>query len=372
MVSSQLKEMETDVPIEDQNKMINIECILLERKESTSDGPRGKYLEIKTYPTEKAKFIDYNKFVEFYGNAISNEQNSAIPLEISVGDAGANIPIEKSDKKPDFRLLMEFLLEKIDLTLKSTDELTISSNYWAFLELPWEDYSEKGVCREVITEKKSNFDNEENNNLLFLLSHATKYEGKNLEPIKKNLDQEIKDIFSIISDLKQDESPSHFRLDNVHLSLHTTKETIKGLSWEKYNYMHFVMHGLSDGKIVLEVAKDYEAADSISIAELVETLNGKDFKLLFFSFCFSGGGIKNESLAFKILYEGISKYAIGYNYPVGGESASEFAKNFYGLLLNGKKDHEGRNDIKGVYMRSLDKYKANGTKKYIPLLYINK
>ena len=98
----------------------------------------------------------------------------------------------------------------------------------------------------------------------------------------------------------------------------------------------------------------------------------KIFELFFLSFCYSCGGVNTgESLAFKIIDEGISKYVIGYSYPVKGGPALLFATDFYDRFLNGDKDIQGNDRIKDFYKKSFLKcYNKNNIRNYVPFLYM--
>lgn len=333
--------------------------------------PKGKYLCVQANSNEVI-YIPHEEFYKLVSKAKSKPMiNMHEDIEIGLGGSALT---EKSIIKPDFSDLMKFLVEKINIVFENdNDEMIISSSEGIILELPWEDVSDKKIIvfREVISNKRKSFE-EKTNNLLFVVSHAVKHGGEILEPIKEKMDEEIKSIYSLIGSLKTQEMPTHFKLQNVLLSIHTTKDSFKNTQWEKYNYVHFIMHGLDTGEICLENSDDHELVDPLSASDFLSILNGKNFELFFLSFCYSCGGVNTgESLAFKIIDEGISKYVIGYSYPVKGGPALLFATDFYDRFLNGDKDIQGNDRIKDFYKKSLLKcYNKNNIRNYVPFLYM--
>jgi hypothetical protein len=339
-------------------------------KENIKNLSAGKYLYIETNFKSEPIYIPQEEFSGLLYQAKHKPEVDILTDSFDVG-IGVGIPVREV-KKPDFSDLMRFLVEKIGVTFNDNqDEVIVASNNGIFLELPWEEVVDKKifVFREVSPERKKETASSENG-LLFIVSHAVKYGGENLEPIKEKLDEEIKNLLDSLID---SETPSRFKLQNLFLSMHSTKDSMKSMQWAKFNYIHLIAHGLPTGEICLEDPTDHEKTDPISPADFLKIIGQYSFKLFFFSFCYSAGGVEaGESLAFQILSRGISKHVIGYSYSIGGQSASTFAKYFYDNLLNGDKNEKGEDRLKIIYKEALEKFyaKNNGMTEYVPFLYM--
>lgn len=354
-----------DTPEQDQKVAITIAGSFKEVKEEIDSIPKGKYLYIETNLKSEPIYIPLEEFSNLISRAKTKPKTNVPSSDSQVGTED-DTPIERIGQKPDFKELMSFLLQKIDISFENHDnEVVILSDAGIFLELPWEDIANKKiyVFRKVPNSKAGGRVKTENN-LLLLLSHAHENIGENL---KKKMDEEIKGIFALVNSVLENEQQS-FRMEKVLFSKHTTKKSLESINWEEYNYAHLVMHGLPDGKLCLENPDKtkYKQPDFMSASEFLNILKEKNLSLIFLSFCFSGGGLDGdeESLALGLVKNSASKYVIGYRYPVGDSSAASFAKTFYEHLING-------DEIERVYKSSLESYyEKSGTKEYIPLLYM--
>jgi CHAT domain-containing protein len=180
------------------------------------------------------------------------------------------------------------------------------------------------------------------------------------------MDEEVRGIFGLINFFLENEQQS-FRMQKVLLSKHTTKQALGSINWSEYNFIHIILHGLSDGRLALENPDKtrYKDPDFMTVTEFLDILKGKNLDLIFLSFCFSGGGLdgEQENLAVQLTKNDASQYVIAYGNPVGDSSAASFAKIFYEYLINGS-------EIEQVYKTSLQKYyQLSSTGKYVPLLY---
>lgn len=341
---------------------------ITERDESVGID-KGAYLYIESSQKNEPIFIFVKKFTELYEKAKRETSiiSSDPQIESNIGSLN-----EIKSQRPDFKELMSYLADKIDIDCSSfqeNDELVVLSDISLYLELPWEDIVDKEIfiSRKIIGNKNLKSSISENR-LLFLMSHAHEGVGGDL---KKKMDDEIKDIYNLL-DLALENEQQSFRSEGLFILKHATKKSLQSLHWEDYNYVHLIMHGTQNGMLCLEKADKilYKYPDSISISEFLDIIKGNFFNLFFLSFCYSGGGVVDtengnvDSLAFKIINEGIAQYAIGFSYPVGDITASSFSKIFYNNLFIG-------HAIKDAYIESLRKcYKIN-SKKYIPFLYTN-
>lgn len=333
--------------------------------------PQGKYLYINK--NDSLISIPFSEFQSYYEES-KRDMDSYLPEPSFQSEEQAVVP-EKSSGS-DFKKIINYLIEKIAITesdFNSTNnELIIESGFGNFLELPWENVAKNKVIvfRRVPGETK-NENKKTLNNLLFVTSNSVLSNEGEAADLKDMLKDEISAIIqhAILA------IPKDFKIDDMHISKHTTKHSFKALQWESYNYVHFIMHGHDNGGLCLE-EKDldrYKSQDVMNIDEVISALDGKNFTLLFFSFCNSSGPRNGDSsLAFNITNKGISKHAIGYRFGVGQNSAFAFAEIFYKILFNGfGKDKQ--NIIEEVYKKSLLEYYTEPTtnKDYVPMLYVN-
>ena len=345
---------------------ISIEFIKIEEEERVMGLSAGIYLCI-TKDGGQAIYVPYETFKNKYDGA----KNSGFTPPVSPGvDLSQNLEkhIPTSANRPDFLVLMNFLAKelKIEGELDDNSELIIDSSSATLLELPWEKIVDKTIFVIRRVEAKNPYGNskESMNNFLYLLSHS--FDGQNSAPIKINLDNEIENIFLLVPNLLKNETVSRFRLSSILLSVHTTKDMLSKIRWKEYQYIHVIAHGDDSGEISLESDREHEKVDKMNYSDFLKLISYSVFELLFFSFCFSAGGCKNgENLAFSAVNDGIAKYAIGYSYGIGGDSASKFAQCFYNCLLS-----MGTDGIESIYKNALSAYRRAGFgKDYIPLLF---
>lgn len=346
--------------------------------EQATEIPLGKYLVIETNFADLTR-IKLEEFMSKINEAKENQKklNEFNDLQ-DIDNLGlVSNPIKKIIDRPDFSLIMEFILGQISFDFKKiNNKLKIRSEESIFLELPWENIvnNEVLIIREVISNKKQTIYSKENN-LLLITSSSRLYNGGELPPIKEKSDEEIQQIYKLIGKIKENETPSRFKFFSIFFVLHATKKYINNfIKWENFNYVHMIMHGLEDGKLCLEDPLNHEIVDPMSVSDFLLALKSGSFKLFFPSFCYSGGGVNNgESISFQIVKSGISQYAIGYSYPVGDLSAKIFTEVFYSILLNGAINDEKEDNIEVSYKESLKKYYlSRSDNRYIPFLYVNK
>jgi hypothetical protein len=353
---------------------MKISCELKDTmKDNQENLPEGRYLYI--YYEKNTSAINIS-LPEFQGHLEEAKRGSeqSIPNP-GVGSDNQTIIPTRENNRPDFKNMMSFLVEKIainDKDFNDGDELIIESSFGNFLELPWEEITQKKifVFRMVVGERKNDLP-ESQNNLLLIISNSHITVNGELPDLKNKLKDEILKII----DQTIDAIPKDFKINNISVAKHTTKDSFPLLLWDNYNYVHVIMHGDESGGLCLEKPEidKYKVQDIMTIDEVIEILKNKKFSLLFLSFCYSGGGLNNNnSLAFQISSKGISKYVIGYRYGVGETSAMTFAEYFYKLLVNGfaatKQDR-----LREVYKESLSKYYSDSQSNnvYVPILYIN-
>lgn len=335
----------------------------------------GRYLVIYKFVNNKdLKFIlSFSEFQGYYEE--SKRDSSTVMTEPGISMEEAPLPLAQKQSTPDFKKIMGYLTESIAITESDfeDDEFIVESSFGDFLELPWEQVTKKGVyvLRRVIGDKKD-ATAEDINNFLFVVSnsHITP-EGEAFD-LKEKLKQEILEII----DHAIEAIPKDFKIDSLHISKHTTKDSFKLLPWDQSKYAHILMHGDKNGGLCLEKADPdyYKYQDVMDTTEVITTLTDKNLFLLFLSICNSGGGWYsiNNNLAFQAANKGIAKYTIGYRFGVGEDSALRFSGIFYKTLLNGSVRNEA-GWIEEVYKKSLAEYykepiSDNG---YIPLLYVN-
>jgi hypothetical protein len=356
--------------------MVNILGSFREVKDSIDGLSPGKYLFIESNIKDSPIPILYEEFMGLFAAAKSEPLKNK-PLIEQVGLATDFDLIPTKKQLTNFDDLMAILAKKIEIIFPvNEDELVVTSSEEIFLQLPWEVLVKQKifVYREVIVEDDKNFEEKPQNNLMFLVSHATKDGGTILKPIKEGLDDEIREVYSLISSIKTDEMANHLKFNKVLLSIHTTRDSLNDVHWNEFNYAHLIMHGLEDGRICLESPDDHKQIEGVTIPEFIKLIEKHSFKLFFLSFCYSGGGTKSgDNLSYLIVRKGISKYVIGYSYSVDGRLAASFAKCFYAKLLNGAQDGQGNDKIKSIYKEALEKYYVdNPGAKDLPFLYLYK
>lgn len=334
--------------------------------------PEGLYLRIDK--NGSLFDVSLSEFRTFYEE--SKRGSEPLMPDPGFGTGDPVVTIAEKSSTADFDKVISYLKGKIAISeadFKEDNELTIESSFGDFLELPWEKMAQDKILvfRKVIGEKK-NSHNESLNNFLFILSNA----NISTAGESANLKDKLKDEVSKIIDSAIEVIPKEFKVDNIQISKHTTRASFPLLPWDKYNYIHVIMHGDEGGGLCLENqdVDRYKLQDVMGIDDTVSVLTDKNFLLFFLSICYSGGGLNNgkNSLAFHITNKGISKYVIGYRFGAGEDSALAFATIFYKTLLSGSIDGT-QDSIEGVYKKSLQEYYRMplSSSGYLPLLYIN-
>lgn len=346
---------------------MEITCKLIKIQDDNIQNLQGEvYLSIETSKNDKPIYIKYDKFRDIYIGA--KEKTDNLLSEISVASGFTPLRKKEGQKKSRFNQVINFLSEEININEvdfnNENDEIIVRSDIGMFLELPWESIVRKRifVIRKFISNKKNNFEKDANNLLLFM-SHACEGVGANLQ---EKMNEEIKSIYNTLHFLRENNQAS-FRINQILLSKHTTKEVLEKTHWKDFNFVHFIMHGDSNGNLYLEMPdkENYKQPDNMSILKLLKTLDGNHFTLIFLSICYSGGEVDNEnSLALQLIEANYSQYVIGYSNTVGDISAKSFTEIFYEFLITGE-------NIQTVYKESLKRYyKINEQTKYMPLLYM--
>lgn len=353
---------------------ISAEFIFIEKDLGSTKS--GNYLRIQMDDNPEPIYLPREEFEIAYELATTK---AVVPeKEIGIGTADDLFVSEVENIRPDFSGLMKLLVDKVGINddnfQAGESELSVHSNSPRFLELPWEAITSKEiyVFRKTKKGKKADYQ-PKSNHILLVTSHAENNSGQTLKP---KMDEEVLGIFKILEGLIRDELPKFLKLGSIDLLHHTTRNLLQITGWNKYNYSHFILHGLQNGNLCLEDADEYKKSEEMPIAEFIELLSVANLKFCFFSFCFSGGGLNTDggSVAFQVVHKGISQYAIGYSYPVGDGSASKFSGHFYSYLLNGNRINPADEvDIACVYREAIKRYyqDAKHSHRYTPLLYIN-
>lgn len=349
---------------------VSLICTVVEYRETPPTGvPIGKYLELAINDNPIVR-VDYNEYLNQYE---SNKElrDPLLPVEYSalsgVEETGA-LDSKKESGRLGRNIILSYLTSKIDTNLLSgATKVKIVSDVSSVLELPWEEINDNNsiVLRKYKTDSPTKCDLSSINSMIILMSHAHEGVGGDL---KKIMDDEINSIYESIRILHENNQPT-FRIDNILLSKHTTKTSIKNVDWKSYNYIHLIAHGDANGNIALErpEPENYKIPDTFSKNEFMELVESHNFKLVFLSYCYSGGGNTNneDSLAFQLVKNGISEYCIGYRDPVLESAAKNFSSIFYEYLLLGQ-------DIIETYRQSLNRfYSIRSSRKDIPYLYIS-
>lgn len=246
------------------------------------------------------------------------------------------------------------------------DYVLVVSNASILLELPWEKL--KFGPNMIVVRKLDRIDvkstSVQNNNMLVLLSHARNGIS---DDIRKYMNIEVDEINKAVNFLK-DETQSSFRIEKILISKHTSIRSLDDIDWASYSIIHMIIHGESNGDLCFETDNifRYKTPHKLSQKNFLEKIHDFKFNLFFASSCYSAGGLllNNDSLAYKIVEQGISNSSIGYRNPVGETFAKNFASYFYQYLTGGF-------DVIDVYKKSLRKvYEENLVTNYIPFLFV--
>jgi len=311
---------------------------------------------------------DFYILKEEFLSKVEESKGKHIPPK---GEIDIGSPVETRERNTLLFSLYEvlnFIIEKAGIStkdLKEIDILYIVSEYHLFLELPWERLVKGVVIREVPSQDNRQNDKDlpiSENSLLIITSYAYKYIGDKLE---EGLNKEIKKIRNICIQ----ENGIKYRMNNIALNRHTTKEQIERIDFTQFSFLHFAMHGYEKGGIYLSnnSTDRYKYVITFTTKDLLKIVSNCKFKLAFFSTCYSGGGlngIDEQVLAFEFVKEGISDYAIGYPGKSGNDSLPTFAELFYKHFMS-------CDDIEVVYERAIREYNKSckNSEKYIPYLY---
>ena len=286
--------------------------------ENPENLPKGEYLYIYSEKNSQPVVIPLSEFQGLHQEA---KKGFSSPLSDPViGIDSQTTIVGERNRTPNFKRMMKYLMEKIvineDDFNNSEKELIIKSSIGDFLELPWEEITEKEiyVLRKIYGGKKNN-SCEYPNNLLFVISNSNLSDAGESHDLKDKLKEEIAMIVNEVTEA----IPKEFKVENLHITKHTTKDSFKLLPWDEYNYVHIIMHGDRNGGLCLEKADvdHYKFQDVISAEEVITVLENRNFLLMFLSLCNSGSCFFDKnSLAFRIVNEGIARYTIGYRYGV--------------------------------------------------------
>lgn len=348
---------------------MELKCRIEKINKNQEGLPEGNFLIVNFNKGEDV-FIFFEEFNKQYEAASRERGANDSLIEINNDD---NIQ-PAINERPNYKNLLQYLSNKLGIsetTFKDDNILIIESSFGNFLELPWEEIVDTRiiVLRKVISNKKTNPEHT-HNSLLFILASSNINHNGRLPDLKDKIADEINSITKKIILA----APKDYNIKDVRILKSITRELFSSLPWEEYNFIHFLMHGDENGGICLESKDDnnYKNQDIICIADVISCLREENFLLMFFSFCFSGGGVNGaNSLSCQLTNEGITKYAIGYRNEVGEKSARNFSNIFYNILLDGYAKGTGQH-IEETYKKAMTDYsKILPDMKYLPLLFIN-
>ena len=323
------------------------------------------YLQVDTSLGVQSR-IPFDEYREIYERSIS--QNKPLTQGVDIGDPeqlGQAIGLTSvgSDLNPVLSLLLEKLEVQSGNKLTSDQELFVQSELAEFLELPWESVvGETYVFREVIHADDIVRSQNVKSGFMVLMSHAHQPDKNN---IGNELNDEVIDIFDHITKNNKDS----FKIDEIYFLKHGTKTAVTETQWDKFRYLHIVLHGEEDGRLCLEDGTHYDRIDYITKDEFVNLLNTglkPHFLLVYLSFCFSGGGSEKASLAYDLVRTGVTEHVIAYTGGVGSPSAKKFSKFFYNFLTCG-------DNPRMAFQKAMDKYKTeNPEPEYLPMFFMRK
>ncbi len=325
--------------------------------------PKGSYIYFKT--SKKQVMVPAEEFWGLYLKSKTKNKTIGTISEIGViENIGTAQDTVDMGSKPDFKMLVNYLKEKIEIIEQDFDstknELIIKTDIWEILELPWEEL----IKNDLFVIRKSSNENPEielkENSLLILISHSYKGFGKN---IKEYMDKEVKSVHGIFNYFVE-ETLTSFKVNNIHLVKHSTTDLIKKIDWNRFNCMHIIMHGDDEGNLLLEDAHDWKQPVKYSAEDLLVLLGEHSMDLVFLSSCYSGGGLSTkESLASKLIRSNKCKNVIAYSGGVGEIYATSFADKFYKNLVS------LNSNVKDAYKQAIESCYNENKRDYVPFLY---
>lgn len=336
--------------------------IIKKERDVSGDMKLSHFLQINTSlgTEEKILFEDYQKaFEKTFTSSIQLIENTPDIDPLLLGLAVGNTQVSRPEQNAVLSLILEKLSFPTDFKLSETKEIRIQSEHAEFLELPWETLSNNSyVLREVIHPENLTTGSNPENGFIILMSHAH-------QPNKPNIQSDINDEILDIIDKVTKNNKDSFKIENIQFLKHGTTSSVSSVDWNKFKYLHVVLHGEKNGSLCLENEANYDQIEFISKENFIQLLKRKNsFKLVYLSFCFSGGGSETSSLAFDLIKNGITESSLAYANGVGSPSAMKFSNFFYNFLTLG-------HIPKDAFQSALERYKKeHPTSDYIPMLFL--
>jgi len=216
--------------------------------------------------------------------------------------------------------------------------LIISSNDDRFLHLFWEkEFNNTIILREVESNiSTTSFDNI---NMAIATSYARFYSGGSYSSISESILSELNNIISVVyGEVCFEKDCLTQKFSKITLYKHLTQQVFKDLLCSRFNMLHIISHGSSEGDIELENEGNSSQGSSFLRTDMMESFKDKNsrFKLIFLSLCHGCSGIRNnKTLAFELVEKGYANHVIGYLSGVRTDSvAPKLAKDYYEYLFN--------------------------------------
>lgn len=338
---------------------------VIEKSKDASGGTSlTHYLQVETSTgiQSRVPFEDYRKAYEKSVGEVRLVAQDINIASLDQADLAIQTPYVGSNLNPVLSLLMEKLNVQSGEKVTKDTELVVQSELAEFLELPWESVVDQTcVFREIIHPTRTAQENVTTRmSFLLLMSHAHQPDKTN---IGNEINEEVVDVLKKITE----NNKSSFRVDDVHFLKHGTKTNLQEVKWDKFRFVHVVLHGESDGRICFEDSAEYDKIEHMSKKDFLSLLQVDPrpyFLIVYLSFCFSGGGAETTSLAFDLVKEGVSENVIGYSGGIGSPSAKNFSSLFYNFLTCG-------DNPRAAFQKALEKYRAeNPRPEYLPMFYM--
>lgn len=261
-------------------------------------------------------------------------------------------------------------LKKIGVNLNKAfndenSKISIESNKDEFLMLPWEKLLDEGntlpITRNVIASKIPLLDKDKN--IAICLSHAYfDVDGTKMHKVADVFNVEVSSILSAMFDERKGivNKPQKFSIFK-----YINEESIKQINFQGYNVVHLIMHGRENGDLGFEDENDHWKTKWIENNKLKDLFKSFSNNLMFISCCFSGSGDwERPSLAFQVVFHGVSSYSIGFNGAMGSEiTLPSFTKDFYTQFFK-------NSDIEGAFNYAVKQLKISQNKySNRPVLY---
>lgn len=328
--------------------------------------PEGNYLQ---FTDEKGITIYYPR-VKF--DSVFSLKESTKINQFDIGDIGigkqTNVQQVTGDiSQPNFDIFINEIrlaVEAGGIELETeNDWIEILSENSLLLEVPWEGLFNKSVVRVIDSAKITNSDDKKN--MLVAISHA--HIGVQ-DYIINQIKLEVKEIYKSLEYYVEENK----FFEKILLIKHATISNLQlpSSEYSNYSYLHLAMHCDENGKFWLEKEGDmYKNPEPTDIDDILGTSpRNHSFQLVFFSSCYSGGGLKDGQMSpsHKLVKDGVARYTIGYRFGAKELVAKKFSDDFYKYLKSANQGGQNQIPILSAFINTV---KRLGSSERLPIIY---